>query len=161
MSSITEILEQQKSQKLQQSFQWDSRAKTFRLAEKVQVLMEIKADCGVKQCELYGVLDLNTLSLKTVQQSLFPEDLKDYYANFPKSGIMRNGNVYKATSLEHHNVEKGCMLYSTPLASETGLRKKRFTQGGLPLSLQIGGIPRVEFIEWLMTFPIGWTEVDV
>jgi hypothetical protein len=73
---------------------------------------------------------------------------------------MRNGNVFKDTKWVSPKEEKGCMLYSTPLASETGYRKGKFAQGGTSLSTQLGGIPKIEFMEWLMGFPIGWTDIE-
>lgn len=59
--------------------------------------------------------------------------------------------------------------WTTPLSDDTGLRKRPFAQGGIPLSLQIrrycqqtlnyepvGQNP--VFREALMGFPLGWTD---
>lgn len=88
------------------------------------------------------------------------EDLKNSSMNFPNSGMMRNGNVYKDLNWVSPKEEKGYTLYSTPLASETGYRRGKFSQGGTSLSTQLGGIPTLEFMEWLMGFPIGWTDTE-
>ena len=71
----------------------DFRAKTSALQEKELVLSEPALDYGMRCIELYGRLDLGSSSLRTAQLS-FIEDSNEYYAIFPKSGMMRNGDVY-------------------------------------------------------------------
>lgn len=95
----------------------DFRAKTSVLPENVKVLRESAPGCGVRCTELYGKLDLNTSSLKIRQLSLFPVSNKSY-ATFPKSGIMRNGNVYQTTLLDTHTKGKDFILLPTPTKSD-------------------------------------------
>jgi hypothetical protein len=47
------------------------------------------------------------------------------------------------------------------LASETGYRRGAYSQGGKALSTILGGTPNPEFLEWLMGFPLGWTDVGL
>lgn len=50
-------------------------------------------------------------------------------------------------------------MFTTLTADDTGHRKKPYSQGGEALSFQIGGPVNPEWAEWLMGFPIGWTEL--
>lgn len=52
-------------------------------------------------------------------------------------------------------------MYTTPSADDTGHRKKRYSQGGEALSFQVGGPLNPPWVEWLMGFPVGWTDLDV
>ena len=76
----------------------DFHAKTSALQEVVWVSTEAALDYGVRCIELYGKLDLDMSSLRTAQLSFF-EDSNGSYAIFPKSGMMRNGNVYRMPRL--------------------------------------------------------------
>jgi hypothetical protein len=51
-------------------------------------------------------------------------------------------------------------LLPTPLASETGYRRTLYSQGGAALSTVVGGPVNPNWCEWLMGFPIGWTDLD-
>lgn len=51
-------------------------------------------------------------------------------------------------------------LYTTPCADDTGHRKGKYAQGGTALSSQAGGQLNPTWVEWLMNFPLGWTEVE-
>lgn len=44
------------------------------------------------------------MSLSRIARNLESEDLNTSYMDFPKSGMMHNGNVYKVTSLDCNNV---------------------------------------------------------
>ena len=113
MQNSIEILEKQTSQNMWTLLVADFRAKIYPLQEKWKVSKENAVGCGVKCGELFGILDLNTSSLKIVQLYLF-EDLSKSYATFPKSGMMRNGKVYQTLLLDTHTKEKDCTLLPTP-----------------------------------------------
>ena len=90
-----------------------------------------------------------------------PFALVDYIESskdFPAQGMMQSGTIYPLGSLARITKEIASGLLPTPLASETGFRRKRFPQGGMPLALAIGGIPHPEFLENMMLFPEGWTD---
>ena len=77
------------------------------------VSTEAALDYGVRCIELYGKLDLDMSSLRTAQLSFF-EDSNGSYAIFPKSGMMRNGNVYRMPTLVSTIAGRGCTLLPTP-----------------------------------------------
>ena len=102
----TEILERIQNRHLLTSSAVDSLVKTSALLEKESELTVKEAAYGLKCSELYGKLDLDTCSLKTAQCSLFGDSSKSY-ATFPKSGMMRNGNVYIQVPKTHRSLAYG------------------------------------------------------
>jgi hypothetical protein len=50
-------------------------------------------------------------------------------------------------------------LWTTPCADDTAHRAKKYAQGGTALSTQAGGALNPPWVEWLMGFPIGHTEL--
>jgi hypothetical protein len=58
------------------------------------------------------------------------------------------------------NPNKHFKMYSTPVASDTGHRKKKYAQGGTALSMQVGGPLNPTWIEWLMGWPSKWTALE-
>ena len=71
--------------------------------------------------------DPNTQSLKTYQCS-FIEDLNEFSATLPKSGMMRNGKLSEQTMLERGIEEKGYGLWRTPDA-HLGMRGAKSKEG--------------------------------
>lgn len=149
----------------------DFHAKTLVLPGSVQVSEEAVPGFGVRCLGLFGKLDLDTSSLKTLQLSLF-EDLNMSYATFPKSGIVQNGNVYRTTLLDTRIKERGCMLLPTPIKSDykatfaTVEALDRYFASGHQIRVsdilsQKGFLKcqRVAILEMMMGFPIGHTEL--
>lgn len=149
----------------------DFHAKTSVLQEREPVSPVAVQDYGMKCTELYGRLDPNTCSLKTAQCSLF-EDSNKSYATFPKSGIMRNGNVYRIKSSDFHIIESGSTVsLMTPTKSDgkrytmkvqSLIRKvghSKFKEGNLAecLAARFGLKITPSFCEWMMGFPIMYT----
>lgn len=163
-------------QKHQDSDMWtllveDFRARTSVLPENVRVLKENVRGCGVKCIELYGKLDLSTSSLKTRQLLLFPVSNK-CYATFPKSGMMRNGNVYQTTLLDTRIKGKDFILLPTPTKSDykaTYAKMEsltRYLNSGHQIRVsdifaQKGFLKsqRIALLEMMMGFPTGHTEL--
>lgn len=162
-----EILEAIQTQNLLTLSAVDSLVRTSALLEKVSELEVKEAAYGLKCSVLWGKLDQDTLSLKTAQCSLF-EDLRGSYATFPKSGIMQNGNVYQAPTLEYNRVGNDFIVLPTPTKSTAkGAVRNRFFgsptyRGNLHEFIRDGErdslYPHPDLLENLMTFPIGWTE---
>jgi hypothetical protein len=50
--------------------------------------------------------------------------------------------------------------WTTPTADDSGHRKKPYAQGGTALSTQVGGQLNPTWVEWLMNYPTGWTELS-
>ncbi len=57
-------------------------------------------------------------------------------------------------------VRKWPTMLTTPSADDTGHRQKPYAQGGEALSHQIGGQLNPTWVEWLMGFPLGWTDLE-
>ncbi len=166
----TEILERIKSLHLLTSSAVASLVKTSALLEKVSELQVHEADYGVKCLGLYGKLDPDTLSLKTAQCCLF-EDLSKSYATFPKSGMMRNGNVYQVQTLAYNRVGNDYIVLPTPRVSTSkgAVRNRYFGsptyRGNLEEFIRDGEQDSLyvhpNLLENIMNFPIGWTELNV
>lgn len=173
MQKDSQILQKQPDSDMWTSLVEDFRAKTSVLPENVKVLRESAPGCGVRCTELYGKLDLNTSSLKIRQLSLFPVSNKSY-ATFPKSGIMRNGNVYQTTLLDTHTKGKDFILLPTPTKSDYKATfanveaLTRYLNSGHQIRVsdilaQKGFLKsqRIALLEMMMGFPIGHTELEV
>ncbi len=52
------------------------------------------------------------------------------------------------------------MMFPTATADDTGHRSARYAQGGTALSTVTGGLLNPTWVEWLMGFPLGWTDCD-
>lgn len=169
MKSI-EILERIQSRHLLTSLAVDSLVRTQVLLEKVSALQVQEVAYGLKCLELYGRLDLSMSSLKTAQCSLF-EDLNKFYATFPKSGMMQSGNVYQVPTLVYNRVGADYIVLPTPRVSTAkGAVWNRYFgspiyRGNLEEFIRDGETdsqyPHPDFLERLMGFPIGWTELSV
>lgn len=115
-------------------------------------------------------LDLDTCSLKTAQCSLFGDSSKSY-ATFPKSGMMRNGNVYLAQTLAYNRVGNDYIVLPTPTKSiAKGACKNRYFgsptyRGNLHEFIRDGEqdsqYPHPSLLEKIMNFPTGWSECNV
>lgn len=165
-------------------------AKIFRgQTQKPKELKDTVQDYGAKCTELWGKLDLTTSSLKTAQTSLF-EDLNECYATFPKSGMMRNGNVYRLQPLDSDIEENEFTLLPTPthtvsfqigwevpLLMWKGLKTRK---SGVKFGVNLGWtlkkwyldttngevkdktlLPNPYFVELVMGYPKGWTDWQV
>ena len=93
------------------------------------------------------------------------------YATFPKSGMMRNGNVYLAPTLAYNRIGSDYIVLPTPVKSTAkGALKNRYFgsptyRGNLHEYIRDGEqdsqYPHPALLESLMGFPIGWTERSV
>ena len=111
------------------------------------------------------------MSLSKIALNLENEDLSTSYMDFPKSGMMHNGNVYKVPSLDYNNVGKEYILLPTPrVSSANGSARNRFFgsptyRGNLEEYIRDGEsdgtYPNPELSEALMGFPTSWTETNV
>jgi hypothetical protein len=50
-------------------------------------------------------------------------------------------------------------LWPTPVSDDTGWRRNKYPQGGTALSTAIGGCLNPTWVEWLMGYPAGWTDL--
>lgn len=162
-----EILERLKTRHLLTSSAVDSLAKTSALLEKAQELRAAGLDYGDTCTELLEKSD-PIMSLSKIALCSESEDSSTSYMDFPKSGMMHSGNVYKVASLDYNNVGKGYISLPTPaVSSAKGSPRNRFFgsptyRGNFHEYIRDGesdGIyPNPELSEALMGFPISWTE---
>lgn len=165
-----EILERLKTRHLLTSSAAASLARTLALLEKAQALRAAGRDYGGK---CYGSLQASDpiMSLSKIALYLENEDLNTSYMDFPKSGMMHNGNVYKVASLDCNNAGSGYISLPTPaVSSAKGSPRNRYFgsptyRGNYHEYIRDGesdGIyPNPELSEALMAFPISWTETNV
>ena len=165
-----EILERLKTRHLLTLSAVDSLAKTSALPEKAQELRAAGLDYGDTCTELSEMSD-PIMSLSKIALNLENEDSNTSYMDFPKSGMMHSGNVYKVASLDCNNVGNEYMLLPTPtVSSAKGSPRNRFFgspayRGNFQEYIRDGesdGIyPNPELSEALMSFPTSWTETNV
>ena len=134
--------------------------------------MEQEAVYGKKCLELFAKLDLNTLSLKTVQCSLI-EDLTPLSLTLPKSGMYLNGNVYLLRNLGLTISESGFMELPTPskcdalviMKSLSAFKKyyQKKHQDRTVYQCQLNGLTAhqtMNYYELMMGFPENWTKIE-
>ena len=129
---------------------------------------------------LLASVDLSLHSLRMSQLSLI-EDSIESYATLPKSGMMRNGNVYLQAKWEHGISGRESGLLPTPITGEPyggkgepptryRARYAKWKTKGVhlhkPLSTVLreenrgdGGRMNMDWTEWLMGWPITWTDL--
>lgn len=165
-----EILERLKTRHLLTSSAVDSLARTSALLEKAQELRAAGLDYGGRCTELLEKSD-PIMSLSKIALFLESEDSNTSYMDFPKSGMMRSGNVYGVASLDYNNSEKGYISLPTPTvtAANSSATDRFFGsptyRGNYHEYIRDGksdGIyPNPELSEALMSFPTSWTETSV
>ena len=147
-------------------------ARIYQLLEKVWASLESKADSGQSISELFMKAIPGTSLLK-ILLSYEIKDLKLSYMTFPKSGMMRNGNVYELPNLVTLIDEKDYSLLPTPLKSDgdkSGMFKSsaalmKYLESHtdrLVYQCQLNGFSRKEILatyQAIMGFPQGWTEI--
>ena len=156
-------------EELLMSYQEAFRVPTFQLQEKEQELMEKPLECGEKWLASFAKYDPSTHSLKTHQCLLF-EDSTEFCATLPKWGLMLNGECWEHQKLEQTTNEKEYGLLPTPCARDgRGARslqaQKKASRGAtnsLPDYLRIlqnWQYPPVVVAEYMMGWPVGWTDL--
>ena len=162
-------------------FAEDSLAKTLASPGKGQVSRESDQDCGLSSIESFASFDPDTLSWRTSQLSLFGGWMS-YSESWPRAGMMRNGKSYPRRPLVPRISGIGLSFWPTPKA-QTG------REGISPRTLEMvregvaeasltrvilmpeqwppgnwkegtGRHPNPQFLEYLMGFPIGWTDLE-
>lgn len=121
--------------------------------------MESSRDYFERLSEPFAICDHGMCCWKTPQLSLLT-DLEKFSGSWPRSGMTLNGSAYRRQPLVPTIFAIGCSLLPTPVADDTGHRKKPYSQGGRALSLVLGGPWSPEFGEWMMGLPLGFTKVE-
>lgn len=155
-----------------------SHAKTLALQETKRELAQTQeADYGQNVNVLLAKYDPISQSLRTSQTCFLAQaknegdGLAEYSATWPKSGMMRNGMIYQLHTLEHGTggAEFGYLPTPTTTADSKGAPKNRFynsptCRSNLREVLRNGPddpiYPHPTFVERLMGFPIGHTDLN-
>ena len=149
-------------------------AKTSLPQEKAQELTVNGQECGGRWQGLLARYDPSTHSLRTVQCSLL-EDLNECLQTWPKWGSMQNGECFQQPMWEQTISEKEYGLlhketWPTPVArdyKDTGTKEalsrakaNRSSPGvALIIGAELGGSLNPTFSEWLMGWPLEWTDL--
>ena len=139
----------------------DFRAKTSALLGKEQELTGNEVGYGQKWYGLLARYDQGTSTWKTAQCSLV-EDLEKFSEIWPKWGSMRNGVVYLRETWEPitSGKESGSLL-PTPTChnSKECAAPSEYKRNQPSLASIVGGKIHPELTEWMMGWPIGWTDL--
>ncbi len=129
---------------------------------------------GLKCLGLLAKYDPDTYSWKTVQHSLFG-DLEEFSGIWPRWGSLVNGECWELTTPEPHTDGTASGSWPTPTKSDatrgpTTPERNALKLGGISLVSavrhrptivpQAGGRVNPEWCEWLMGFPMGWTDLQ-
>ena len=141
--------------------------KTSVLQEKELESTEKDQGCGSTWLESLAKYDLNSCSWKTAQLS-FIEGLEQYLEIFPKWGMMQNGELFQLRPSVQTIKEIGSgswattEYWGTPKAQDSrhALRDRGKGNLGEQVSgLHNGGKLNPTWAEWLMGWPLGWTDL--
>ena len=136
--------------------------------------MEKNRVFGGRCYESLASYDRESSSWRTSQLSLFEEDAK-LLDRLPKSGIAQNGQLYQLETLELRISDGDGLRLPTPTATDAKMNPctpSRHTGkhatcintviGQTEEAQQLGQKARLSplFVEWMMGFPIGWTDLE-
>lgn len=139
----------------------DSRARTSAQQEAGPDLTESEVDSGAKWQGSFTKYDPATRSWKTRQFSLLG-GLVEFSETWPRWGLMRNGECWERPTLAPRTAANESGLWPTPTARDwrSGKASKAtMDRNSRPLSEQIGGQLNPNWVEWLMGWPPGWTDL--
>jgi hypothetical protein len=139
----------------------DFHVQTLVPQEKGQELMEKPLECGEKWRGSFAKFNLDSCSWKTHQCSL-AGDLDEFSETWPQWGLMRDGECWEQRMLEQtiRGTESGLLL-PTPTChnSKEGAYPAEFKRKTPSLATHCGGKINPQFTEWMMGWPIGWTDL--
>jgi hypothetical protein len=160
--------------------------RTSALPERARALRASAAAYGQSSPELLARYDRATSSWRTSQLCLDGE-LSVFSETWPRSGLMRNGTAYQLPPLVRLTDATGFGSWPTPTADDADNVTRKSGQyqsltrtvkmwptphssmstgvgtqgrdGGQNLQTAIGGSLNPTWVEWLMGFPLGWTDL--
>ena len=106
--------------------------------------------------------DPATSSWRTWQLSI-SEGLVPFSGTWPRAGTMRNGIVCPQRPLVPRISANGFGLWPTPTVQDASNNggPSQHQRNSLPLNAAVGGQLNPPWVEWLMGYPIGWTDLNV
>jgi len=165
----------------------DSHARTSVVREQGQASTVSVPAFGLKCSEWFAKYSPDTSSWRTAQCSLFG-DWEPFSEAWPRHGTMQSGVCWERMMSEHLTEESESVLqrkgqkWPTPKANEPGMTAKTTGRGveksthlttqvalaegmidrktgRLGNQTQVGGQLNPTWVEWLMGWPIGWTDL--
>jgi hypothetical protein len=150
------------------SFRGGSRANLTALQESVKHLLT-DVICGRSSSVSFAKLTPNGLWEKTYRgcsQVKMDGSLEEYCETWPKWGLLQDGVAYLQTGLEPRIDESGCSLLPTPSGTSNGGKNHvigRLDEWGGSSNpwrgTEIGKVRCASFEEWMMGFPMGWSDL--
>jgi hypothetical protein len=144
------------------------RAKTFQVLEKVQESMEIEVQCGTTWRESLAKFDHDTHSWK-IPHFLLGEGYQEFSETWPRWGMMRNGQCWELEMLEQiiSEIESGLLAITKPKQFPTptchnakeGAYPSEYQRNTPSLATHAGGKLNPMWVEWMMGWPLGWTDL--
>jgi len=155
------------------SLQADSHVRTSQSQENRLELLAKDQAYGQNSPELLAKYNPNTQSWKTSQLSFLEtaeDGLEEFLETWPRSGMTVNGTAYQLPRLAPTITEIGSGYWPTPTANEdaAGTPKGKMQamlgnhpslRGNTPEEWARGTLNPV-WVEWLMGFPIGHTDLN-
>lgn len=143
------------------------RVRTFQVEARGQDSPASAADCGRKWRASFARYSRDSRSWKTAQCSLL-EGLDEFSETWPKWGLTRNGECSERMTWERPTYESESGFWPTPNASDGAKwsaqtkeeRQAKGQQVRLCHELGAGGRLNPQWVEWLMGWPIGWTDLQ-
>jgi hypothetical protein len=151
----------------------DFHVRTLAQQERVTDLMEKEAECGDTWRGWLAKYDPDSCSWKTPQCSLLGEE-QESLGTLPRWGMTVDGLLWEQPMLEPITSETGCGSWPTPNAWD-GQRGPRSAENLATKKHQItlvtavkhspttdhqnGGRLNPTWVEWLMGWPLGWTDL--
>jgi hypothetical protein len=139
------------------------RVRTYRRLERAQALTGNGRECGDTWPASLARYDRDSRSWKTPQFSLFGGS-ESFSATWPRWGMMRSGVCWELpTPGRHTNENASGFLLPTPTAQDAKNNgaPSQMERNTKPLNAEIGGALNPTWVEWLMGWPLGWTDCDV
>lgn len=148
-----------------------SRGPSEPVSSQVQKMNET---CGPARFASLGSVRHDYACWRTSQLCLLTNTLEPFLGNWPRSGIACDGIAYRRRCSMPISTASGCGLWPTPTArdakgtSGSGFRKRKGRPSTLPdalhealdLPLSVSVVPQPTFVESVMGWPIGWTDLE-
>lgn len=139
----------------------DSRASHTAQPESSSEKTTLKTD-GLQQGKSFARYDQSSASWRTCL-GLFPSDTSGKFSGtWPKWGSMRNGELYQQQQPVQTMFARGSGYLPTPTAhnAKEGAYPAEFTRNTPTLAAVLGGKINPNRTEWMMGWPIGWTDLQ-
>lgn len=141
------------------SYTADFRARTSARQAMDAAWTESEAAWCSRYFDLLGDLNPRSFSLKMCR-GLGPVDVNEWSKNWPHSGMTVGGVLYPLSRWVLRSRASVGFLWPRLKASDASRGWRSVNKRGNPtLPSTIGGHPNPTWIEWLMGYPIGWTEL--